>query len=253
MTAFQETEQLSFGSARLFGTDASGNVLVYGQLTDISIDFKTDLKEAFGEQSYPFAVADGHKTIDITGKYYLLQAQGFADAVGGGAIATTEAVLAIDEQQAVSSHSATLNNAPTGIWTVIGNVGGAPVYYVQAGSAVAGVSYSRSGAVLTFASGDAVTSITATYAYTAGSATGASFAVVGGFQNSQPFQQLDAIRRDASRVDSSTAIQHFSFGRVRQSGVKMPYKEGDFAVYEVSFKAYADPFGNVFTYTRYNV
>jgi hypothetical protein len=253
MTAFQEVQRLSFGSARLFGTDASGNTLTYGQLNDIGIDVKIELKEAYGENAFPFGVADGHRSIDIQAKYYLLTAQQLSDAVGGGAVATTEALFTMDEVQPVASHTATLTHTPTEIWYVVGDVGGNPVPYVEtSGSPVAGVSYSVSGAVLTFASGDTVSSITVTYAYTAGSATGTAFSVVGGYQNSQPWMSLDALRRDASQVDSSTGYQHWNFSRVRNAGIKLPYKEGEYTVYESSFKAFADPFGNVFGYYAFN-
>lgn len=253
MTAFQETERLSFGAARLFGKDANGNLLLYPQLNDISIDFKIDLKEAYGENAYPFAVADSHRSIDIQGKYYFLDANATNYALGGGGISTTEALFTVDEAQTVSSHTATLDHAPTEIWTLIGDVAGAPVYYVEVGSSpVAGISYTLSGTTVTFASGDTVSSIVVTYAYTAGSATGESFSVVGGYQNEQPFMSMDMIRRDASLVDGSTGYQHWSFGRVRQGGIKAPYKEGDYTIYEANFKAFADPFGNVFTYVAFN-
>ena len=253
MTAFQETQRLSFGAARLFGTDSSGNVLTYGQLNDISIDVKIDLKEAYGENAYPFGVADSHRSIDIQAKYYLLSAQQLSNAVGGGAVAATTSLFTVDEPQVVTSHAATLTNTPTTIWSVLGNVGGEPVYYVKVGSSpVAGVSYTLATDVLTFNSSDTVTEVIVTYAYT-GSSTGASFSVVGGYQNSQPFMSLDAIRRDASNVDSSTGYQHWVFSRVRNAGIKAPYKEGDYTIYEATFKAFADPFGNVFSWTGFNV
>lgn len=254
MTAFQETQRLSFGAARLFGTDASGNVLTYGQLNDIEINVKIDLKEAYGENAYPFSVADSHRSIDISAKYYLLTAGQLSNAVGGGTPAVTEALFTVDEAQPVASHTATLTHAPTEIWSVLGNVGGQPVPYVEtSGSAVSGVSYAVSGSTLTFASGDTVSEIYVTYAYTAGSATGSSFSVVGGYQNSQPWMSLDTIRRDASQVDSSTGYQHWVFSRVRNAGIKAPYKEGDYTIYDASFKAFADPFGNVFSWTGFNV
>lgn len=253
MTAFQETQKLSFGSSRLFGTDANGNIITYGQLDDISIDVKIELKEAYGENAFPFAVADGHRSIDIQGKYYLLTAQGLSAAVGGGAVSTTEGLFTLDETQPVASHAATLTNAPTEIWYVLGNQSGKWISYVEtSGSPVSGVSYSVSGSTLTFASGDTVSEIIVTYAYTAGAATGQTFSVVGGYQNQQPYMSLDMLRRDASQVDGSTALQHWGFVRVRQAGIKAPYKEGSYAIYEVSFKAFADPGNNVFTWTGYN-
>lgn len=262
MTAIQENERLSFGSARLFGVDASGNSLYYAQLNDIQVDFKTDLKEAYGENSYPFAVADGHRSIDISAKHYLLDAFALSASIGGGAPDPTNTTgYVVDEKGTIdeSAHTYTLAQA-TPILPLLSVVVGVvisgktvPVYYKQVDSSpAAGVSYTYSGGVLTFASGDDGLGITVTYGYTAGSALGASIAVEGGFQNSQPFMSLTCLRRDASRIDGSTGYIAFEFLRVRDAGIKMPYKEGDYTVYERTFKAFADPMGNVCNIQLFN-
>lgn len=259
MSAIQETERLSFGSARLYGTDANGNALLYGELNDINIDIKTELKEAWGEGNYSFAVADSHRSIDISAKHYLLDQNSLADSIGGSAPAANLVGYIVDEAGVVGTTTYTYTLANANPITLLSVVEGVtvngvivPVYLVQATTAVAGISYSLSTDVLTFAAGDSGNPLKITYSYTADSALGGSISVVEGFQNSQPFMTLTCVRRDASRLDGSTGIQVWEFARVRDAGIKVPYKEGDFSVYERSFKAFASPWGQVLTVRSFN-
>jgi hypothetical protein len=256
----QETERLSFGSARLYGTDADGNALMYGELNDIQIDLKTELKEAWGEGNYSFAVADSHRSIDISAKHYLLDMPSLADSIGGAQPVANTVGYVVDELGTVgasSPYSYTLEQtSPITLLSVVEGitVNGVivPVYLeVTTGAPTAGESYTISGDVLKFASGDAGNPLKITYSYTVES-TGTEVTVVEQFQNSQPFMTLTCIRRDASQLDGSTGIQVWEFARVRDAGIKVPYKEGDYAIYERSFKAFASPWGTVLTVRAFN-
>ena len=125
-------------------------------------------------------------------------------------------------------------------------------YVVTSGSPVAGVSYSISGHTLTFASGDASVPLKVTYSYTPGSALGQAIAVTATYQNSQYPLSMVCLRRDRSRVDSSTHLTAWQFLQVRDGGIKAPYKEGDYTIYERMFKAYANPFGQVLNIQMFN-
>jgi hypothetical protein len=56
--------------------------------------------------------------------------------------------------------------------------------------------------------------------------------------------QLSAVKRDSS-VDSGTAALVYTFFSVRVGGIKVDHKEGDFTVYERTYKAYANSQGQV--------
>lgn len=261
MPPIQENQTLSFGSARAFSVDANGNTLQYPELEDVQIDVKTELKEAMGENNYAFAIVDSKRTIDISAKHYLLDAQGLADSLGG-TLAANMVGYAYDEAhvvgEATSDEILLVQTAPLAISQVIVGVpvgsNVSPVYYVQtSGSPVAGVSYSLSGHTLTFASGDEGYAAKITYSYTAGSALGTQITVNATYQNSQAPTSLVCLRRDRSRVDGSTHMTAWEFAQIRDGGIKAPYKQGDYVIYERTFKAYANPMGLVLMVRQFNV
>jgi hypothetical protein len=263
MSAIQENQTLAFGSARIYGTDANGIVLVYPELNDIQIDVKIDLKEAFGEGNYPFAVVDSHRSIDMSAKHYLLDEQGLTDTLGGTLSTDNLVGYVIDELHTVgeaTAHEIICANIPVLTLesvVVFVTVGSAqvPIYYVAtSGSPVAGVSYSvdLTTGVLTFASGDTGYPAKITYSFTAGEALGSNITVATTFQNSQFPLTMTCLRRDRSRVDASTHYTAWEFAQVRDGGIKAPYKEGDYTMYERTFKAYGNPFGQVLTVRMFN-
>lgn len=261
MPAIQENQTLAFGSARMFAEDAAGNTLQYPELEDVQVDIKTELKEAMGEGNYAFAIVDSKRTIDISAKHYLLDFQGLADTLGGTLSADNLVGYAYDELHTVGEATALEiildQTTPLVISTVLVyvTVSGAqvPVYYVvTSGSPVAGVSYSIAGNVLTFAAGDTGYPAKITYSYTAVSALGSNISVAATYQNSQYPTSLVCLRRDRSRVDSLTHYTAWEFAQVRDGGVKAPYKQGDYTVYERTLKAYANPFGQVLNIRSFN-
>ena len=256
MSATQETQRLHFGSARLWGATAGGIGLRYDKLQEVDIDFSTTLKEAFSEGNYAFATADGQRSISITGKHYMMDLASLAVELGGSAPAANSVGYVIDEAGAVpatSTYTYTLTHSATATAPVSIIVGVTtsgitnPVSYsiVAAGSEVAGASCSYAAGVLTFAVGDAGSALKVTYEYGV-TTTGLVTNVVNTFQNSAATFALTCVKRDLSRLgDGSTAYFAYEFAAVRSAGVKAAYKEGDYTVYERSFKAYADPMGNV--------
>lgn len=262
MPVIQETNRINFGSCRMFGTDSSGNVLPYDQLMDLTMDVKTDLKEAYGEGNYAFATADGHKSIDLTAKHYIKNLNSLTQDLGGSAVTTNTTGYVVDEAGTVATHAMTLAN--TNVIQLLSLIVGVttngiivPTSYaiVTAGSEVAGVSASinKVTGVITFNAAEVNGEpVKATYSYTLGSAAGSSISISNTYQNSAPTFKLLAIKRDLSRIDGSVGIEAWTFNAVRPAGVKNEFKEGDFTVLERSLKAYADPMGNVGTVTFFN-
>lgn len=254
MTAFQESEKMTFGTGRLFVTPAGSSVRqIYANLNDVSVDFKIDQKAIFGEGGFPIAVADGHREIDIMAKHYTLALGPLANDLGLAApVASTDGYI-VDEVVTVTSHAATLAHTPVaGTLDLVMDEANSPVRFVQVtgGSEAAGVSYSISGATVTFASGETATTGKASYAYA--NSNGNQIILVNSFQNSSASYSMDLVKRDRSVVDNSIGFLIMHFNAVRPGAIKMPYKEGDWSNYERSFKAFADPFGNVGTITFVN-
>lgn len=262
MSAIQEVNSVSFGVGRMYGKDQSGNILPYGQLNDLTMDLKTDLKEAYGEGNYAFATADGHRSIDLSAKHYVRQLQSMSNDLGGSALAANTTGYAVDETHTVATHAVTLSN--TNVLTVFEIIVGVaisgitvPVTYaiVTAGSEVAGTSCSINLAtgVITFAAGETNgETVKCTYSYTLGVATGSVITVSNTFQNSAPTFTITAIKRDKSRLDSSTSYEIWTFNAVRPGSIKSEWKEGDYNVLDRTLKAYADPMGNVLSVIKFN-
>lgn len=265
MPPVQQTEKVSFGSGRLFAVPAGGgNRIKYGELTDISVDIKIDQKEAYGEKGFPFAVADGHRSIDISAKHYVLNLAGLANDLGTAAPTASATAFAIDETAKVPSptgpYTYSLTNATKFVvgsldLVVFVSTNGvlAPVTYniVASGTEVAGQSASVTAGVITFASGDAGLTFKATYQYT--NTAGQMVTISNVTQNSSPSYQMVLVKQDISPLDNSMGQLIFTLNAVRPGGIKAEYKEGDFTVYDRSFKAFADPTGNVGTLQFVNV
>lgn len=256
MSAIQTTERIVFGTASQFNILPGGVLQRSQNMTELMADFKAELKEAFSEPGYPIAVADGHRSIDITAKSYNLNPQIMADALGGAVTTGSTEAFAIDEPHtvpAVSTYTVTLSNIPidAGKLLVIafpltGSIPTPKVYsIVTAGTETAGSSCSvvASTGVLTFAAGDASVLVNVSYGYN--QSVGSRVLVTNLPQNSSKTSQLIAVKRDGSPVDNSTAQSITTFFAVKSAGLKSQYKENDFTVYERMYKAFADSRGYV--------
>ena len=254
MSAVQQQDKISFATGRLFATPVGGGArLSYGDLTDVSVDIKVDLKEAYGEGQYPISVADGHRSIDIMGKHYTLRLDALGNDLAGTTSATTSSATAFswDEAGIVpgTPFQYTMNNASgylagSAVLKVYVGVNKAPTtYQITTGAPVAGVSAQISAGVITFAAGDAGLAFIVTYQYA--NTNGQQIQLANTFQGSTSAYQMVLAKRDRSPIDNSIGQLIFTFNAVRFGGIKADYKEGDFTVYERSFKAFADPTGVV--------
>jgi len=255
MSAIQEVNKINFGVGRMYGTDQSGTILPYGQLNDLSVDFKTEIKEAYGEGNYAFATADGHKSIDITAKHYIKQLSSISNDLGGSSVAANTTGFVVDEAGTIASHAYTTANANVQqiLELIVGvSIGGVivPVTFniVGAGHEVAGQSASvnLTTGVITFATGETNgETLKVTYSYTLGTAAGYTINVSNTYQNSAPTFKIQAIKRDRSALDGSVGVEVWTFNAVRPAGIKNEWKEGEYTVLERMLKAFADPMGNV--------
>ncbi|MDB5042167.1 MAG: hypothetical protein JWN27_2893 [Candidatus Eremiobacteraeota bacterium] len=260
--AVQTVDRINFGTGRFYETLPGGYPFPIANATDINVDFKADLKEAFGEGGYPLSVADGHRSIDITAKHYNLTPQALANATNG-TISTGTSPFAIDEPHTVPTtpFTFTLTNGATLVpntlvvvaYPLVSGVNVPTVYNIVAsGSEAVGVSCSVSPVgVVKFAAADTGINTQCTYQYT--NAAGTRVSVANPFQNSAKAYQLVAIKRDNAPLDNSTAQLVYTFFAVRTAGIKNQYQEGAFTVYERSYKAYANPAGLVFQCDTVNV
>jgi hypothetical protein len=251
----QQSEKIVFGTGRIWVTPAgSTQRLSYADLNDVSVDIKIDQKEIFAEGGFPIAVADGHRTIDIAAKHYTLALAALANDLGMQPPAAGSYGYIIDEIVTVVTHAYTL--AKTGAVgstldvSMVVNGSYVPYQQVASGSEVAGQSYSFNGTAINFATGETAT--TGKVSYEFADTNGQAISIVNLFQNSTPSYSMDLVKRDISPIDGSTGFLIAHFNAVRPGSIKLPLKEGEYANFERTFKAFADPLGNVGTITFVN-
>jgi hypothetical protein len=253
MSAIQQTDKIAFGTGRLFVTPTGGGArLFYGDLTEADVEISVDLKEAFGEAGFPISVADGHRSLMVSAKHYTLRLDALANDLGVSAPTSSADSFSWDEAGIVpgTPYQYTLANAAAYITgTLVLKVflppKNAPVYYaiVANGSEVAGKSASVTAGVLKFAAGDSGVAFQATYQYS--NTAGQRIQIVNTFQGSSLPYTMVLAKRDVSPIDNTIGQLIFTLNAVRFGGFKSAYKEGDYTVYERSFKAFADPTGVV--------
>lgn len=249
MTAIQQLEHPFFGTGRLYATDSTGQRFVYAELADCTVDIKVDLKEYWTENTFAAGVANGHTAVDIMAKHFRMALKPMATDLGLAAPAAGTYATVVDEQGTIATNTYTLVNAAQ-------MVAGSEVVYLTktnngvnydipmvrvASSPVAGVSYTISAGVLTFAVGDNNSPIKVTYDYT--NTNGQQITLQNVPQNSAPFYQMQLVKRDKSPIDGSTGLFIAKFNAVRAGGFKLGFKENEWNQTERTFKAFTDTSG----------
>jgi hypothetical protein len=249
--------QYSFGSGALWGTplqDAAGNAisnptpLLFGTLQDISIDMSFETKTLHGQNQFPVAVGRGKGK--ITGKAKYAQISGamfnslfFGQTMTAGLLSAnydTTGVLI----PASSPYTVTVTPANSGVWSQdlgVIDANGQPMTRVA--SAPASGQYSVAAGVYTFAAGDTGKKVYVNYQYTATSTTSRKSTV----------QNVQMGYAPTFRADFSVSYQGKSLTMSLPSCIasKLGFgaKNDDFSVPEFDFEAFADPAGNVLTWS----
>jgi hypothetical protein len=271
--ATQQTEKISFGTARIYMTPpgGSGQRLRIADVNDVTIDVKVDIKTIFGEGAYPLGAFDGHREIDVAGKHWTLnlETMGFEWGLtynpppSGAVIGTV-----IDEVHTITAHTFTLAPPTPAVAAdvlsysvvVIATLGsGAGAYtktydIVASGSEVAGSSCSVTAGVVNFATAETATAASVSYDYMHGTTTqpGSTVHFINTYQNSMNIFTMTLIKRDRSPIDNSVGILRADLYAVRPGGLKLPFKENEAANYERTWKAFADGSGRVMDLTFVN-
>jgi hypothetical protein len=173
--------QYAFASGGFWGVDAGANPtpVRFGELQDVGVDFSFNLKELYGQKSFPATVARGLGKIACKGKLARFQGRilnslffNNTKAVGQVSVASDEAgvVAAVTFQVTVANAATFVNdlgvrNATTGV----------PMVRVAAAPATG--QYSVALGVYTFAATDVATPVKTDYTYSV-AATGENVFIV---------------------------------------------------------------------------
>lgn len=236
-----------FGSGNLFGyrTDvATPQPIQFGALQDVTVDINFNVKELFGQNQFPVAVA--RSTGKITGKAKMgrIQAAAFNELFFGQTLASGQKVTAVNEGPTpipTTPFTITVANGTTWVEDlgVFDATTGQP--FTRVSTAPAAGQYSvAAGGVYTFAAADntAARKVNISYTYTI-AATGQKMTVTNQVLGSAP--QFKAVLFETYQGNK---LQLELFACI-STKLSIPTKMEDFVIPELDFSAFADSSGNV--------
>jgi len=238
----------SFGSGVLYGfrTDvANATPVNFGLIQDVSIDETPTVKELYGQNQRPVAIARG--TIKTTGKATLARISGLAMASLFYGVTPSTGQLATQFQEAgavpaASTYTITVANSATFAddYGVVYAATGLPFTKVE--SAPAAGQYTVADGVYTFAAANANAAVLITYTYTI-AASGQKFTVSNQLLGTTPMFQAQF------RTTFNGQNVSLKLNACTASKFTFATKLEDFTMPDFEFSCFADAAGNVMTWS----
>ena len=247
--------QFVFGAGNLFATpltDTYGNTITtpspvkFGTLQDISIDISKDVKELYGQNTFPVDVAGGKGKISIKAKAAQILASAFNSIFFGQTLATGQTSDYVDTTGSLiptTPYQVTPIPPSSGTWSKdlgVINASGDPLTHVA--SAPATGQYSVSAGVYTFAAADTGTTVFINYQYTV-SASGKTVIVQNTAMGSAPVFSMDVYMQNKGK----TLI--WTFPQCVSTKLTIATKLDDYAIPEFDISAFANAAGQVVTFS----
>ncbi|VTZ49258.1 conserved hypothetical protein [Methylocella tundrae] len=238
----------SFGSGVLLGTRtdiANATPVNFGLVQEVTIEETASIKELTGQYQRPVAIARG--TIKTTGKAKVARISGLAlanlfygVAPSAGQVATSFAEAA--SVPAAAPYAVTVANATNFVddQGVLYAATGLPLTKVA--SAPSPGQYSISSGVVTFNAADAGTAVLISYTYTANN-SGQKFTVSNQLLGTTPTFQAVFYTTFQGQALS------LKLNNCTSSKLSFQTKLEDFVMPEFDFSCFADPAGNVMTWS----
>ena len=247
--------QFVFGAGNLFATpltDAYGNAITtptpvkFGTLQDISIDISKDVKELYGQNTYPVDVSGGKGKIAIKAKAAQILASEFNSIFFGQTLSSGQTSDVIDTTGATiptTPYQITPTVPGSGTWSKdlgVINSNGDPLTHVT--SAPATGQYSVSAGVYTFAAADTGTTVFINYQYTV-STVGKTVIVQNVAMGQAPVFSMDVYMQSKGK----TLI--WTFPQCVSTKLAIATKLDDYAIPEFDISAFANSAGQVVTFS----
>jgi hypothetical protein len=241
--------QYAFAAGYLFGlrTDvANATPVRFGALQDVQIDIQYTLKELYGQNAFPLAIARGQGKIQGKTKFAQVNGLTFNNLFFGQSQATGQQATSVLEAQtvpAVTPFTVTVANAAS----FVGDLGaayaatGIPLTKVAgAPTAVGQYAVNTSTGVYTFFSGDASAAILVTYTFNV-AATGQKITIANAVVGVTPTFQVNL-----SQPWNGKTL-NLQLNSCVSSKLTVATKAEDFLIPELDFTAQADAAGNIGT------
>jgi hypothetical protein len=241
--------QLQFGTGTLWAaaiSDAFGAVIAnptpvkFGVLNDVSLEIDRDLKELYGQNAFPVALAGGKMKLGVKAKYAQIAGRIFNDLFLGQGM-TSGTLTAVNEDltgQAIPTTPFQVTITPPNTGTFLRDNGvldanGVPMQRVA--SAPTTGQYSLAGAIYTFAAADVgkLVFISYTYTYTLASAKSLTFQNIA--MGTVPIFTLDL----SCRFQGKQA--YFRLAQCAAKKLSFDPKQDDYTMNDMDISAYADP------------
>lgn len=233
--------QVSFGSGSLVGIPSGSNPTPaqFGVLQSVDLEFSSSLKELFGQNQYPVAVA--RSTSKITGKAASAQinARQYNALFFGGTLASgTSGQLQVTNETgtipAVSGpYTVTVTNSANFVADLGVVFAATGVQLTRVASGPTTGQYSVSAGVYTFAAADTLLGVLISYTYTV--TTGASLITI----TNQLSGVAPTFQMNLATTFNSKVI-NFQLNACVSSKLSFPFKNQDFMVNDFEFEAYPD-------------
>jgi hypothetical protein len=228
------------GVLYLTRTDVANSTPVnIGFANEFSFDVKGNIKELFGQNQYPLAVAVGTKKVTLKVKAAQISGLALNSVFFGDTFATGGIIWNYSEAHAVpgTPYTVTVTNSATfeADLGVLYATTGLPLTKVPSGATIG--QYSVAAGVYTFAAADTLANVLITYTST--TTAGQSLAVNNHLLGFSPFVQLDYY----TSFQSKPLVLRFY--QVIGDSLAMAAKLEDFIMPELDMAAFANAAGNV--------
>lgn len=239
--------QFMFGSGLLYGTrtDTANNTpRLFGTMQDVSVDFDGEIKELFGQFTFPVDVARGKTKISGKAKFATVAGEIYNDLFFGQTLTTGQKAFAYQEAATIPAtpFKVTVTNSaltPLQDLGVTFSATGAPLTLVAAAPTAGQYTFTPSTGVYLFAAADTTLGVFLNYTYT--KATGAQIAVNNPFMGTTPL--FSAVF--AETFESQQVV--FTLLNCVASKLMFSTKIDDYTIPEMDFSAFANAAGNVGT------
>lgn len=244
--------QFLFGSGSLYATplvDAAGNAVTnptpvkFLACQDISADISFDLKQLYGQNQFPLAVARGKAKVSVKAKYGQVNGSHFNNAFFGQTLATGQESYVQDlTGAAIPATPFIITPTPpgAGVWAAdmgVRNASGIPMTRVAAAPSTG--QYAVTAGAYTFAAADTGLTVYIDYRYTLTS--GKKISIGNQLLGSTPTVSLDIVVPYAGKQLTVRFPQAIS------GKMALATKLDDFTIPEIDFDVFADVNNNVGT------
>lgn len=240
-----------FGSGTLVAKPVSGNMaanptpMVVGILQDCNVEISREIKELYGQNQMPVAIAPAKHKFTAKAKFAAIFGKQWTDLVFGQTTSAAYNAANLGFPVAIPATPFQVTIAPPNAGTfvedqgVVDNATGNPMTKVASGPVTMQYSVNEATGVYTFAAADTTKTVLISYIYTV-SAGGVKMTFVNQIMGFGPIFEANLI----VQYNNQAAVLRI-FNCVA-SKISLPTKNDDFVIPDFEFAAFANAAGNVF-------